>query len=87
MTNTNLGFPTITEVQLTNDGSWVKVYMMFLRDRVKGLEALQNSAGFLRSILAKKMKTRIVPRIVFKLDNSTEEGMNIENILNDIKKG
>ncbi len=86
LTNTNLGFPSITEVRLTNDGSWATVFVMFLRDRVKGLEALKNSSGVLRHALSKKLSTRIVPRLIFKLDNATEDGMRIDNILNNLKK-
>ncbi len=86
LTNSNLGFPVITEVRLTNDGSWATVYVSFLKDRIKGLEALKNSSGVLRHALSQRITTRIIPKLVFKQDNSTEDGMKIDNILNNLKK-
>ncbi len=86
LTNSNLGFPAITEVRLTNDGSWANVYVTFLKDRVKGLEALKNASGVLRHALSQRLTTRIIPKLVFKQDSSTENGMRIDSILDSLKK-
>ena len=50
------------------------------------MEALKNSAGFVRSLIAKRINLRITPELVFEKDDSMEYGMKIESILKDLKK-
>ena len=53
-----IGFCTITAVDMTTDLSIAKVYVTFLGkdfDTHKGMEALNRSKGFIRSLLAKRL--------------------------------
>jgi len=89
MKDDRLGFVTITDVKVTNDLSVATIYVNFLgkeQRNEKGLEVLNNSKGFIRSSLAKKMTIRKVPELVFKLDDSMEKGRKIDEILNEINK-
>lgn len=87
--NPKLGFVTVTDVQCTKDLSLAKVYVSFLgkQDRNEaGLRVLNQSKGFIRSNLAKKIKIRKMPDLIFVQDTSLEQGNKIEKILHDIQK-
>lgn len=85
VTNSDMSFPTVTRVELTRDGSHLYVYMNFESNPQRSLDALERAKGFVRSQLAANSSQRIVPQIHFKLDESTEHGKRIEEILKQIK--
>lgn len=84
--NPDIGFVTVTGVQITSDYSLAKVFVSFLgtKNPQARLEALEKSKGYIRSELAKKLTIRKCPQIIFTLDNSYEQGKRIEDILNEI---
>lgn len=87
--NPRLGFVTITDVQCTNDLSQAKVYVTFLGKQERneaGMKILQQSKGFIRSTLAKRITIRKVPDLIFVQDTSLQEGNKIENILKELDK-
>lgn len=82
-----IGFCTITAVDLTNDLSIAKIYVTFLGkdfDIRKGMQALERSKGFIRSLLAKRLTIRKVPELIFVNDTSLEYGNKIEKIIDDL---
>ncbi len=84
-----IGFCTITAVEVTTDLSYAKVYVTFLGKDYKkrdGMDALNRSKGYIRSLLAKRMTTRKVPELTFVLDKSLDYGNHIESIIKDINK-
>ena len=84
----NLGFITISEVKVTSDLSYAKVYVSFLGKQERndaGLKVLKRAKGFLKSELAKRMKLRKIPELVFVQDKSLENAKKIENILDKVK--
>ena len=84
----DIGFITVTGVEVTNDYSYAKVFVTFLdkKNIENRFEALQRTKGFIRSSLAKKLSIYKVPELVFVLDNSYEQGEKIERILKEIEK-
>lgn len=83
-----IGFCTITEVDITGDLSLARIYVTFMGNKYKsrdGMQALERSKGFIRSILAKRLTIRKVPELKFILDTSFEYGNKIESILEEIK--
>lgn len=87
--NPKLGFCTVTDVQCTNDLSQAKVYVTFLGQQGRneaGMRVLNQSKGFIRSGVAKKIKIRKMPELIFIQDTSLEQGNKIENILKEIEK-
>ncbi len=87
--NPNLGFCTVMDVQCTNDLSQAKVYVTFLGKQGRndaGMRVLNQSKGFIRSGVAKKIKIRKMPELIFIQDTSLEQGNKIENILKEIEK-
>ena len=72
----DIKFVTITDVSVTNDLSFAKVYIMVLdEDRIKEtLEALNGAASFIRTCLAKRVDVRHTPELKFLYDESISYG-------------
>lgn len=88
MKDPRLGMITITDVEVSNDLSWAKVYFSTLGDeeeREKNLEALNKAKGFIRSELAKRIKVRHTPEISFKYDPSLEQGAKMDALLKTLQ--
>ncbi len=85
--NPSIGFCTITGVETTNDLSIAKVYVSFLNKNVeKRMNALENSKGFIRTLLAKRLTIRKCPELQFVLDESLAYGNKIDSIINELNK-
>lgn len=84
--NANLGFCTVTEVSLTNDMSIAKVYVSFITNKRKGLEALENSKGYIRSQLSRRINLRRCPELQFVLDTSLQYGNRIDKIIESLNE-
>lgn len=79
-----VGMITITDVEVTADAAYAKVYFTLLGDAARIEEttsALARAAGFLRSELAQRLKLRVVPQLLFKYDASVERGMRISQLI------
>lgn len=82
------GMVSVTRAQITPDLKYAKVYVSILnaKSNEETLEGLKQSAGFMRSELAKRINLRITPELVFVLDDSLEYGAKIDSILKDLNK-
>ncbi|MBQ7642049.1 MAG: 30S ribosome-binding factor RbfA [Acholeplasmatales bacterium] len=78
---------TITEVRITNDLSYMTVFYTFYQGNNDDYKkALDESNGYLRSALAKKLNARKMPELIFKLDESLAYGNHIDELLNEYHK-
>ncbi len=82
---------TVSSVEVSRDLAYAKVFVTFLNDKdedaVKGgVKALQDASGFIRSLLGKAMRLRIVPELTFFYDNSLVEGMRMSNLVTNVVK-
>ncbi|QCZ36628.1 30S ribosome-binding factor RbfA [Mycoplasma nasistruthionis] len=84
ITNVNVIDPVVMDVSLSNDLSHLKVYVSLYQNEAKGIEALNNAAGYVRSVFAKSVNWRKVPQIHFYLDEVSKNGLKIDKILHDI---
>ncbi len=50
------------------------------KDQKKAIAALARNANFMRGLLAKKIKAKFTPRLLFRIDDSFEKGAHIEGI-------
>lgn len=85
----SVGFVTVTGVDVTNDLSQAKVFVSVLGDEEQKeatLKALARGKGFLRTELAKRMRLRHVPELLFHLDSSIEYGSKIEKLLGTLQQ-
>ena len=84
-----LGLVTVTGVEVSLDLRQARVYFTVLGDEVEAqsaLAGLTSATGFFRHQLGKSLSLRYVPDLTFKLDTSLENGLRIENLLDDINK-
>lgn len=84
-----LGFITVTGVEVTKDLREAKIFFSVLgkdEERQSTKEALDSALGFIRKLIAERIRLRFVPEITFKEDRSSEYGARIEEILNEIKQ-
>ncbi|WP_294911537.1 30S ribosome-binding factor RbfA [Tatumella sp. UBA2305] len=82
---------TVSSVEVSRDLAYAKVFVTFLNDKdedaVKGgIKALQDASGFIRTLLGKAMRLRIVPELTFFYDNSLVEGMRMSNLVSRVVK-
>lgn len=85
ITNVNIQEPVVMDVKLSSDLSYLKVFVTFSGNEQKGIIALNNSALYVRKILAKSLDWRKVPEVKFYLDEVTENGSRIDQILREIQ--
>ena len=82
-----IGFVTVTAAKVTRDLSYCYVYVSILNDKNhEKFEALNKIKGFVRTELGHEVKLRKVPEIVFKLDESIENYIHIEELLEESKE-
>ena len=80
---------SITKVQVTNDLSFANVYVSVLgNDQVKEdtLDGLKSAKGFIRREIGQRINLRYTPEIILKIDDTIEQGMHIDNILQKLKE-
>ena len=80
----DVGFVTITDVEVSNDHSYAKVYCTFLGKNARaqaGLRALNRAKGFIRSALSQRLSIRRTPELTFVLDTTEEHGRHIDEII------
>jgi ribosome-binding factor A len=76
---------TVTDVQVSRDYSFAKVYFTALNGEPKEITQILNSAGgFLRSALARTSELRTVPALNFVYDESIEYGQRLSKIIDDV---
>lgn len=82
------GLISVTKVKITPDLKYAKVYVSILNSKnlTETFAALEKSAGYIRTEIAKRINLRLTPELNFELDDSMEYGAKIESILKEIRK-
>jgi len=81
-----VGMVTITAVAVSKEFDVAKVYFSSFSldgDTSETLKGLTQSAGVLRSALAKRLKIRTTPKLMFVLDESVEYGNRLSTLIDD----
>lgn len=83
-----IGFVTVTEVNVTDDLRYAKVFVTVLKEEEKAptLEGLEHAKGFIRREIGQRVKLKFTPEIEFRFDESAERGARIEEVLKKIAK-
>jgi len=82
-----IGFVTVTGVDMAPDMKMAKVYVSVLKEeeRELTLEILNSSKAFIRSLLSKRLRMKVIPTVEFRFDTSIEYGYKIDKLLKEIK--
>ena len=81
----------VTAVKVSDDLSIATVFYTIIGQSINKSKSkidesvLKKFSGMIRSILAKKIKIRRVPKIIFRFDESIEYSENIERLLKNLK--
>lgn len=80
---------TVTRVDITKDLHHAKVYISVIgteEEKAESLRALNTAAGFIAVNASKKVVLRYFPELHFKLDDSVDKHMRIEELLKEISE-
>ncbi len=83
-----LGFATITDVEVSPDLRYVKVFVSVMGDGEQieqTMAALESAKGFVRSEIGRRIRLRHTPEIVFKHDTSIRRGARVFELLKEIE--
>lgn len=81
-----IGMVTVSDVEISRDLAYAKIFVTFLFDNdpdavKRGLEGLTKASPYIRSLVGKAMRLRIVPELQFVYDQSLVEGMRMANLV------
>ncbi len=85
-----IGMATVSGVELSRDLVYAKIFVTFLNilsepddqeSIKKGIKVLQDASGFIRTLLGKAMRLRIVPELTFVYDRSLIEGVKMSHLV------
>ena len=75
---------TITDIDLTSQKEYARVYFMTHRNVEKTIKEVKRSMPYINKVLSNKLSLKKLPKIVFIEDNSYEYGKEIEEKLKNI---
>jgi len=84
------GIISVTDVELSQDYKHAKVYVSIFgaeEDKADVMEAIEDSASFVRGELGKRITIRFTPTVKFLLDESQEKARKINDLLDKISRG
>lgn len=84
-----LGFVTITRIELSRDLRHAKVLYSCLggaEPRASSQEALERAAGFMRGLLKKRFRLKVIPELAFRYDAAIEGSIALTETLERLKR-
>lgn len=83
-----VGFVTVNDVDVSRDLSFARVFVTFFEEDQavvdEKIEALTAAAPYVRSLVASRMKLRVMPELKFVYDSSLVEGMRMSNLVSQV---
>ena len=87
--NSKFGFVTVTDVEVTRDYSFATIFVSFLNTKdliaQDKLDELNRVKGVVRTALSKRLTIRKTPELIFKIDESYDQGNRIDEIISKFK--
>ena len=83
-----LGAVTVTGVEVSPDleNAWIYVSVLGTDEEIKeALAGLKRATPFLRREIGSSLSLRLVPQLIFRLDESVARGTRIDQLLDDIQ--
>ncbi|WP_018650953.1 30S ribosome-binding factor RbfA [Actinobacillus capsulatus] len=86
-----IGMVTVSDVEVSRDLAYAKIFVTFLFDNdqsaiEQGMKGLEKASPYIRSLIGKAMRLRIVPELRFIYDQSLVEGMRMSNLVSNVIK-
>ena len=89
LSDSRIGFVTITKVEVSLDLRHAKIFVSVLGETEQSqatFDALKRATGYVRKLLAERLRMRFVPEITFKEDKTAAYSVYIANKIDEIKK-
>ncbi len=80
---------TVIRVDTTTDLKYCKVFVSVLgkeEEKQSVMKGLKNASGFMRHLLAERINLRFTPELQFKLDESTEYAIHMNQLIEQVAK-
>lgn len=88
------GMVSITDVEVTRDGSYAKVFLTVYaqgedaaESQNQALEGLEHCKGLIKREIGRRMDLRRVPELLFEIDSSLEYGRHMDALIEKAVKG
>lgn len=86
--DSRIGMVTISDVEVSRDLAYAKVFVTFLcvgeQTPETSLAALKEHEPQIRMMLGKRIRLRLTPEVRFTYDNTLVEGMRLSNLVSDV---
>ena len=84
-----LGMVTVSDVEVSRDLAHCKIFVTFFENNEEQVQNYLNilfeNKGFIRTLLASRMRMRAVPGLSFVRDSSLTEGIRIANLVSETR--
>lgn len=80
---------SVLHVETTQDLKYCKVFVSVLggaEEKENVMKGLKNAAGFMRRLIAQRINLRYTPELIFKLDESAEYAIRMDQLIDRIAK-
>ena len=88
MKDPRIGYVTVNDVDVSGDLSYAKVFVTFFEEDKavvqEKLNALISAAPYIRTLVAGRMKLRVMPVLRFVYVSSLVEGMRMSNLVSQV---
>ena len=84
------GVISITDVEMSHDNSFAKVYYSVLageQDKANTIKAITENTSKVRYEVGKRIRLRVTPELRFIPDDSLERGAHVTDLINKISRG
>ena len=84
------GVVSITDVEMSHDNSFAKVYYSVLaseQDKANTIKAITENTSKVRYEVGKRIRLRVTPELRFIPDDSLERGAHVTDLINKISRG
>lgn len=82
-------FITVTEVAVTQDLSYAKVWVSVIgsvEDKKRAIAMLEQASGFIAARASKEVTMRYFPQLHFMLDEGLDKLMRVDELLKEVEK-
>ncbi len=82
-----IGFLTITDVELSPNLRYAKVYYSVVgteSERRSAADGLESASGFMKRELGTRLRLKFMPELVFQFDSSLEYGDRMERLFREL---
>jgi ribosome-binding factor A len=89
MKDPRIGFVSVTDVEVSGDLRHAKVFISVYgteTEKEETMQGLQKARGYVRKLVGDRIKIHHTPELLFRYDDSIENGVHISEIINDLKE-